>query len=84
MALPADMPAPRTMQSLGWLIHGVDLIDQNDTLLATLPDGGTWCILNVELMKLEDKGWVDLSRDEHVTVTDRGVYWYTRWQKEKK
>lgn len=84
MALPTDLPAPRTMQSLGWLIHGLDVIDSDDNLLVTMPDGGTWCVLNHELCRLADKGWVDLSKDEHVTVTERGVYWHARWAKEQK
>lgn len=83
MPLPADMPATRTMQSLGWLIHGDDVVDEDDTLLVQMPAGGVWCILNHELQILSDRGWVDLTVDEHCTVTERGVYWYNRWFKEQ-
>lgn len=84
MPLPTDLPAARTMQSLGMLIHGPDLADSGQDILVTVPGGGTWCVLNAELDELWEKGWIDLSKDEHVTVTQQGIYWYGRWQKEQK
>lgn len=79
MNLP-DLPE-RTMQSLGWLIHGEDVINSDDTLLVAMPEGGTWCITNQELVELEERGYIDLSQDEHLTVTDRGQYWYGKWHR---
>jgi hypothetical protein len=75
-----DLPE-RTMQSLGWLIHGTDVINHEDTLLVALPEGGTWCVTNHELVELEERGYIDFSTDEHLTVTDRGQYWYAKWNK---
>lgn len=82
--LPADMPEDRTMESLGWLIHGVDVVEHGDSLLCTLPDGGTWVVCNHELSDLQDRGWIDLlTKEEHVTVTSKGTYWYYKWRREK-
>lgn len=82
--LPADMPPARTMASLGWLIHCDDVVDDGDTLVCTLPQGGVWVVMSHEIDHLTDKGWIDMGVDEHVTVTARGVYWHSRWTKEQK
>jgi hypothetical protein len=71
------------MSSLGWLIHGKDVIDSDENLLVVMPEGGTWCVLNFELQDMAARGWVDLSKDEHVTVTEKGIYWYDKYRKEQ-
>jgi hypothetical protein len=70
------------MTSLGWLIHAPDIVDEGAGIICTLPTGGVWMIGNDELWDLHLKGWVDLQVDEHVIVTEKGVYWHEKWRRE--
>lgn len=97
MALPENLPPPRTMDSLGWLIHGLEVVENGDDGLAVLigteknPNVllgervafGVWTVTNQELQQLERAGFINLDTDENVIVTDRGQYWHKRWAREQ-
>lgn len=82
MALPAGVPADDTMECLGLLCYAPVVADHGCDLMARDADGNPIRVIpNETVEELAARGWVDLSVDEQVTVTERGRYWADRWRK---
>lgn len=76
-----DYPSGPIMECLGALAYADKVEDKDDTLVATYEDDDRAVVVAVHvLMALAIREWIDMDVDEHVVVTDAGVYWYGRWR----
>lgn len=82
MALPDNVPPDDVMECLGLLCYAPVIADHGCDLAAKDHDGAVLRIIRNDVIEeLAARGWVDLSVDEQVTVTEKGRYWADRWKR---